>query len=217
MVAATEAVKTVAEDTYIFKWSKEQTTAFIKLRCDNEHLFTGAKISATVGWRAILENMGLQGKVTPLQAKKKGKLKKEKYKVCTAECKYPGSGEGVSGKPTAATWPWFALMDEVLGQRPSTRPPVLIASIQEDTPQPSSAVGNQVLDEEEQEDECQVEQRREKIKKDGDDALLDLIRDDMRLQREMEERRAEEAIERMDRLFGLLEKLVEKKRLNFCK
>lgn len=110
----------------------------------------------------------------------------------------------MSGKPTAATWPWFALMDEVSGQRPSTKPPVLIASIHEDTPGPSSAVGNQVLDEEEQEDEGQVEQRGAKRKKDRDE-VLDLIREDMRLQREMEERRAQEAKDRMDRLFGLLE------------
>ncbi|XP_019211474.1 uncharacterized protein LOC102079724 [Oreochromis niloticus] len=154
----------------------------------------------------ILEKMGLQGKVTPLQAKKKLDNLKKKYK----DFKYPGSGEGVSGKPTAATWPWFALMDEVLGQRPSTKPPVLIASIHEDTPGPSSAVGNQVLDEEEQEDEGQVEQRGVKRKKDRDE-FLDLIREDMRLQREIEERRAQEARERMDRLFGLLEKLAEKK------
>ena len=32
-------------------------------------------------------------------------------------------------------------MDEVLGQRHCTNPPVLIASIPEDTPGPSSAVG----------------------------------------------------------------------------
>ncbi|KAL3995809.1 sterol O-acyltransferase [Sarotherodon galilaeus] len=192
MVAVTETVETAVEDNYIFKWSKEQTTTFIKLRSDNEQLFTGAKNSATVSWRAILEKMGLQGK----------------------DFKYPGSGEGVSGKPTAATWPWFALMDEVLGQRPSTKPPVLIASIHEDTPGPSSAVGNQVLDEEEQEDEGQVEQRGAKRKKDRDE-FLDLIREDMRLQREMEERRAQEAKDRMDRLFGLLEKLVEKKRIKF--
>ncbi|XP_025756493.1 uncharacterized protein LOC112843032 [Oreochromis niloticus] len=200
-IAGREPARTLAS------WSKEQTTEFIKLRSDSEHLFTGAKNSATVGWRAILEKMGLQGKVTPLQAKKNWDNLKKKYK----DFKYPGSGEGVSGKPTAATWPWFALMDEVLGQRPSTKPPVLIASIHEDTPGPSSAVGNQVLDEEEQEDEGQVQQRGAKRKKDRD-GFLDLIREDMRLQREMEERRTQEAKDRMDRLFGLLEKLVEKKK-----
>ncbi|CAI5661237.1 unnamed protein product [Oreochromis niloticus] len=82
------------------------------------------------GQMTILEKMGLQEKVTPLQARKKWDNLKKKYK----DCKYPGSGEGVSGKPTAATWPWFALMDEVIGQRPSIRLPVLISSLPEDTP-----------------------------------------------------------------------------------
>ncbi|CAL8361420.1 unnamed protein product [Boreogadus saida] len=73
----------------------------------------------------ILEKIGLQGK----------------------DCKYPG--EGVGGKPTAATWPWFVPMDE-------------------------------------------------------------LIKEDMRLQREAEERRAHESREIMDRFFSILERLVDK-------
>ncbi|MED6243590.1 hypothetical protein ATANTOWER_023054 [Ataeniobius toweri] len=32
-------------------WTKEQTGQFIKLRGENDHLFTGAKNSATVAWR----------------------------------------------------------------------------------------------------------------------------------------------------------------------
>ena len=27
-------------------------------------------------------------------------------------------------RPSAATWPWFVLMDEILGQKPSTAPPL---------------------------------------------------------------------------------------------
>ncbi|MED6234460.1 hypothetical protein ATANTOWER_030581, partial [Ataeniobius toweri] len=60
--------------------TKEQTGQFIKLRGENDHLFTGAKNSATVAWRTILEKMGQQGKVTPLQAKKKWDNMKRKYK-----------------------------------------------------------------------------------------------------------------------------------------
>ncbi|CAI5641398.1 unnamed protein product [Oreochromis niloticus] len=93
--------------------------------------------------------MGLQGKVTPLQAKKKWDNLKKRYK----DCKYPGSGEGVSGKPNAVTWPWFGLMDEVIGQRPSIRPAVLISSLPEDTPGPSTAVGDQNEREEETDEE----------------------------------------------------------------
>ncbi|CAL8301368.1 unnamed protein product [Gadus morhua 'NCC'] len=84
----------------------------------------------------ILEKIGLQGK----------------------DCKYPGSGEGVGGKPGAATWPWFVPMDEVLGQRHSTNPPVLIASIPENTPGPSTAstaVVDQEVEDKDQEEERQ--------------------------------------------------------------
>ncbi|MED6275946.1 hypothetical protein CHARACLAT_031860, partial [Characodon lateralis] len=59
------------------------------------------------------------------------------------DCKYPGSREGVSEKPTAGTWPWFLLMDEVLGQRSSTTPSVLIASIPPAWPS-CRAVGNRM-------------------------------------------------------------------------
>ncbi|MEQ2301660.1 hypothetical protein AMECASPLE_038352, partial [Ameca splendens] len=82
------------------------------------------------------------------------------------DCKYPGSGEGVSEKPTAATWPWFVLMDEVLGQRPSTTPPVLIASIPEDTPGPSGAVGNQM-----EKEDSEPAGRGQKRKRDRDDGV----------------------------------------------
>ncbi|CAM4694827.1 unnamed protein product [Leuciscus chuanchicus] len=59
------------------------------------------------------------------------------------DCTCPGTGEGVSGKPTAETWPWFVLMDEVLGQRHCTNPSVVIASICEDTPGPRRSQGHQ--------------------------------------------------------------------------
>ncbi|KAF3844219.1 hypothetical protein F7725_013560 [Dissostichus mawsoni] len=142
-----------------------------------------------------MEEMGLQGKVTPLQAKKKWDNLKKKYK----DCKYPGSGEGVSGKPTAASWPWFVQMDEVLGQRPSIRPPVLISSIPEDTPQPSAAVGDQEVEEEVADADSQPGPSQGRKRK-GRDELVDLIKEDMRYQREAEERRAQENRERMDRL-----------------
>lgn len=44
-------------------------------------------------------------------------------------------------------------MDEMLGQRQSTRPPAVIASTREESPGPSSAVGKWEEDEEEQEGE----------------------------------------------------------------
>ncbi|KAG7469900.1 hypothetical protein MATL_G00133710 [Megalops atlanticus] len=51
----------VAEE-YTFKWSKEQTAQFIKLRGENDSLFNGAKNSASAAWRTILEKIGLLGK-----------------------------------------------------------------------------------------------------------------------------------------------------------
>ncbi|KAL1279800.1 hypothetical protein QQF64_014400 [Cirrhinus molitorella] len=202
---ADEASGSGAGEEYAFRWTKEQTEQFIRLRGENDELFTGAKNSATVGWRIVLEKMGLSGKVTPAQAKKKWDNLKKKYK----ECKYPGSGEGVSGKPTAATWPWFVQMDEVLGQRPSICPPVLIASIPMDTPGPSAAVSNQE-EREEEERERDRQPAAKKRRRDSDQELLDLIREDIRQQREAEERRAQESRERMDRLFSILERLVPK-------
>ncbi|KAL3977730.1 G protein-coupled receptor [Sarotherodon galilaeus] len=176
-------------DEYTFKWTKEQTEDFIKTRGENDHLFTGVKNSATVGWRTILEKMGLQGK----------------------DCKCPGSGEGVSGKPTAATWPWFGLMDEVMGQRPSIRPPVLISSLPEDTPGPSTAVGDQSEREEETDEEGgQPGTTGRKRRRERGDELLELIKEDMQYQREAEERREQESRDRMDRLFSILERLVRK-------
>lgn len=51
------------------------------------------------------------------------------------------------------------MCSDARAQRPSTSHPVLIAFIQEDTPGPSSAVGHQMQDQDEQEDEGQLEPR----------------------------------------------------------
>ncbi|XP_034047074.1 uncharacterized protein LOC117528550 [Thalassophryne amazonica] len=187
---------------FVFKWSKELTAEFIKLRAESEHLFTGARFSARMGWRTILQKMGLQKKVTPLQAKKKWDNLKKKYK----DCKYPEAGEGVAGKPNAATWPWFSLMDEMLG--PFTTPPLKIITISDDTPETSTAMGDQEENDEDYSPCCRLERKRKRNQEKVE--LLELIREDMKLQREIEERMAKESRERMDRLFSLLEKLIEK-------
>ncbi|CAL8237499.1 unnamed protein product [Boreogadus saida] len=120
--------------------------------------------------------------------------------IHTPDCKFAGSGEGVGGKPTAATWPWFVLMDEVLGQKHSITPPVLIASIPENTPGPSTAV----VEEKEEERQRGPQSRQRKRE------LLDLLKEDLRFQREAEERRAQESRERMERLFSILERIADK-------
>ncbi|KAG9277970.1 hypothetical protein AMEX_G5747 [Astyanax mexicanus] len=96
----------------IFKWSRSAIEAFIKARIEKERLFTGEKNSALSAWKTILLELGLADKVTPQQARKKWDNLKKKYK----ELKCPPSGSGTdNGEATAATWPWFSLMDEALG------------------------------------------------------------------------------------------------------
>ncbi len=43
------------------------------------------------------------------------------------------------GEATAATWPWFILMVEAIGGRPSISPPVLISSSIQNEPGPLSS------------------------------------------------------------------------------
>uniref|UniRef100_A0AAV2MHN2 Myb/SANT-like DNA-binding domain-containing protein n=1 Tax=Knipowitschia caucasica TaxID=637954 RepID=A0AAV2MHN2_KNICA len=137
----------------VLGWTKEMTEMFIRVRAENDVLFTGAKFSASTACRTILEKLDLQEVVTPLQACKKWNNLKKKYK----DCKCPGTGQGVEGNPTAGTWPWFGLMDEVLGQKPSINPPVLIASIPDARPGPSQA---REQEPEQEEEEPEAEQQR---------------------------------------------------------
>ncbi|KAF3844425.1 hypothetical protein F7725_007588 [Dissostichus mawsoni] len=70
------------------------------------------------------------------------------------------------GKPTAATWPWFVLMDEALGQSAAVSPPCLIASIQEDNPGPSTAQeGQKGREDEEGKEKDDTERQRGGTKK----------------------------------------------------
>ncbi|KAK0137027.1 hypothetical protein N1851_026788 [Merluccius polli] len=216
--------------------SKEQTEKLVKIRCQNDILFTGAKHSATVGWRIILEKMGLEGKVQPHQAKKKRDNMKKKYKVgagldlfypckllntllkiadvidfhCIRIANIQAQGRGQVGSPLLPIGPglpsWMRRSDRGL-----LLPPVLIASIPEDTPGPSATVGDQQGGgEEEEEEELEESQPGPKRKRKREDDLLSLMREDMKLQREAEERREKESKERMEKLFSLLEKIVNK-------
>ncbi|XP_013865204.1 uncharacterized protein LOC106518452 [Austrofundulus limnaeus] len=195
-----------SQEEMSFKWTKEKTEEFIRLRASKEALFTGAKHSASVAWKAILEQMKIDKLVTTVQAKKKWDNLKKRYK----KCKYPGSGEGVAGKPTVETWPWFVLTDEALRRKPSMKPPVLLSSIPDDRPGPSTAVGSQQAEDEEDERTTGPPARKRPRRNGRDDELIDLIKEDIRLQREAEERRAQEGREYMDRLFSLLETIAKK-------
>ncbi|XP_034059354.1 uncharacterized protein LOC117537990 [Gymnodraco acuticeps] len=69
--------------------------------------------------------MELEELLTPTQLAKKWDNLKRKYK----ELKTPPTGTGTdAGEATAATWPWFSLMHEAIGSRPSMEPPVLMDS-----------------------------------------------------------------------------------------
>ncbi|CAI5669669.1 unnamed protein product [Oreochromis niloticus] len=78
----------------------------------------------------------------------------------------------------------------------------------EDRPGPSAAVGNPLPHQEGQEDEEPPEAWVAKKRRDGEDDLIALLKEDMAQQRQMEERRGE----RMDRLIGVVEKLVQQKK-----
>ena len=77
-------------------------------------------------------------------------------------------------------------MDEALGQRSSTVPPVLTASIPEDTPGPSGTAPEREEEEEDDDDGDDEEGSQPRRKRKREDELLNLIREDMELQREAE-------------------------------
>ncbi|KAJ4948459.1 hypothetical protein JOQ06_019993 [Pogonophryne albipinna] len=151
----------------------------------HRHLFTGGRDTAANGYQTILAKMGVECRVTHAQAKQKWENLK------TKNASVPPSGKGTrDGKPTAATWPWFVLMDEALGQSAAVSPPCLIASIQEDNPGPSTAQEGQRgrEDEEEEKDKEDTERQRGRVggmkKREREEDIL--------YQREAEERRGEQ-------------------------
>lgn len=89
-------------------------------------------------------------------------------------------------------------MDEALGQSAAVSPPCLIASIQEEKPGPSTA---QEVDEGRGEDEETVRDRSkeraghrgEKRRREREDPILQLLKEDIKYQREADERRESEA------------------------
>lgn len=107
-------------------------------------------------------------------------------------------------------------MDEALGQSAAVSPPCLIASIQEEKPGPSTA---QEVDEGRGEEEEETVRDRskeraghrgEKRRREREDPILQLLKEDIKYQREADERREAEARERANRFFLLLERLAEK-------
>lgn len=92
-------------------------------------------------------------------------------------------------------------MDEALGQRHSISPPVLISSIPEDEPGPSSEVASPTVERKE---------RKEKVRKRSQGDAFDLLREEMERERERDERREKAREERSKQLYALLDQLVKK-------
>ncbi|CAL8249943.1 unnamed protein product [Arctogadus glacialis] len=98
----------------------EDTVTFVQWRVAHNDTFCGGRTTNAVGYKR-----GLMGRLTiAFQKKRRGNLK-QKYK----DLKNPPTGVSTEGgQTTAASWKWFELMHEAIGDRPSVTPPVLIAT-----------------------------------------------------------------------------------------
>ncbi|XP_074532818.1 uncharacterized protein LOC141795931 isoform X2 [Halichoeres trimaculatus] len=110
-----------------YKMTDQDTRRMIKLRAANEPLFTGRRNAAKAAWKAILKELGLQGKVSTYQMAKKWDNLKRRYK----DLKYPPVGmENVADG--CSSWPWFHLMNEAIEGRLSSSAPLLTPVTQDD-------------------------------------------------------------------------------------
>ncbi|KAI2655878.1 hypothetical protein H4Q32_012658 [Labeo rohita] len=112
-------------DAAHFKWTDEHTRLLIQWRVANEALFTGRRNAAIKGFEVFVTEQKLDGKISAAQVKRKWENLKQKYK----DLKCPQTGVSTEdGEVTAASWKWYAVLDEAIGGRPSITPPTLIAS-----------------------------------------------------------------------------------------
>ncbi|XP_068579096.1 uncharacterized protein [Cebidichthys violaceus] len=111
----------------------QDTRRMIQLRAANEALFTGRRNAAKAAWKAILKELGLQGKVSTYQMAKKWDNLKRRYK----DLKYPPVGmENVAD--STSSWPWFHLMNEAMEGRLTSSAP-LLTPVTHDDDHPSPA------------------------------------------------------------------------------
>ncbi|KAM4573167.1 uncharacterized protein PAE49_008075 isoform 2-T2 [Odontesthes bonariensis] len=130
--ASGEECSTPSELSY--KMTDQDTRRMIKLRAANEMLFTGRRNAAKAAWKAILKELGLQGKVSTYQMAKKWDNLKRRYK----DLKYPPVGmESVAD--SASSWPWFHLMNEAMEGRLANGAPLLTPVTQDDDQHPDPA------------------------------------------------------------------------------
>lgn len=92
------------------------------------------------------------------------------------ECECPASERAQRmEKPTAVTWPWFALMDEALGQSAAVSPLCLTVSTQEDKPGPSTAQASGEGKYEEEEERKENQGKEVEEKGGGGERILSLL------------------------------------------
>ncbi|XP_035254477.1 uncharacterized protein LOC118216942 isoform X1 [Anguilla anguilla] len=103
------------QNLYFLTWTDEETVRLIRLRAENDNLFTGKRHAAGKAWKEILRQMGLQGRVSHAQAAKKWDNLKRKYKELRSSAAGTGTDRGESTAATAATWPCFSAMHEAIG------------------------------------------------------------------------------------------------------
>ncbi|XP_060892170.1 uncharacterized protein LOC132973003 isoform X2 [Labrus mixtus] len=114
-----------------YKMTDQDTRRMIKLRAANEALFTGRRNAAKAAWKAILKELGLQGKVSTYQMAKKWDNLKRRYK----DLKYPPVGmESVADG--SSSWPWFHLMNEAMEGRLAGSAPLLTPVTLDEDQQP---------------------------------------------------------------------------------
>ncbi|XP_062245083.1 uncharacterized protein zgc:171459 [Platichthys flesus] len=113
-----------------YKMTDQDTRTMIKLRAANEGLFTGRRNAAKAAWKAILKELGLQGKVSTYQMAKKWDNLKRRYK----DLKFPPVGmESVAD--SASSWPWFHLMNDAMEGRLASSAPLLAPVTQDEDQQ----------------------------------------------------------------------------------
>ncbi|KAK0146100.1 hypothetical protein N1851_014636 [Merluccius polli] len=115
----------VDEGAFTLAGTDEDTKLFVRWRVANIGMFSGGRTTNPLGYKKFLEERGLVGRVSTTYLKKKWENLKQKYK----DLKDPPTGLSTEGgKATAASWKWFDLMHEAIGDRPSVTPPVVIAT-----------------------------------------------------------------------------------------
>ncbi|XP_062875071.1 trichohyalin-like [Trichomycterus rosablanca] len=179
--------------TKSYIWTKDDTAELISWRIRNKALFTGRRNAALKGFEEFIKLRGLSGKIDPIKVKRKWENLKQRYKelkTCTGRV---GTG---AEETSAASWKWFAAMDEALKQTPCKNEPILcISSGQEVMLTPRLSLARKKS----QNIVIPVKRRKEQELPNIIQAMLDREEERERIYLEKDERREWEAQEREER------------------